>query len=91
MEYLNYLGLGYFCLLSLIGFVIMGIDKQRARAKAWRIPEKTLLIIAFLGGGPGSMLGMYTFRHKTKHVKFIILIPIATLLSLFAFYQLVTM
>lgn len=91
MEKLNYLVLGYFSLLSLIGFVTMGIDKQRARTKAWRIPEKTLLFIAFLGGGPGSMLGMYTFRHKTKHVKFIILIPTATLLSLFAFYQLITM
>ena len=91
MEYLNYLALGYFGLLSLIGFVIMGIDKQRARAKAWRIPEKTLLIIAFLGGGPGSMLGMYIFRHKTKHTKFIILIPLATLLSLFAIYQVITL
>ncbi len=91
MEYLNYLALGYFGLLSLIGFVIMGIDKQRARAKAWRIPEKTLLIIAFLGGGPGSMLGMYIFRHKTKHAKFIILIPLATLLSLFAIYQVITL
>jgi len=68
---------------------MMGIDKQKAKRKAWRIPERTLILIAFLGGGPGSLLGMYTFHHKTKHNKFRILIPIAAMLTLYAAYKLI--
>lgn len=66
--------------LSLLGFGMMGVDKRRARRKEWRIPEKTLLIIAFIGGGIGSLVGMYVFRHKTKHIKFIVLLPISAVL-----------
>ncbi|MDF2907895.1 MAG: putative rane protein [Herbinix sp.] len=91
MELVNYLVYGYFGLLSLLGFVIMGVDKQKAREKAWRIPERTLLLIAFLGGGLGSLIGMYTFRHKTKHTKFILLVPLATAISLFAAYKLLAL
>ncbi len=91
MELVNYLVIGYFGLLNLLGFLTMGIDKQKARRNAWRIPERTLILIAFLGGGPGSLVGMYTFHHKTKHTKFILLIPLATLTSLFAVYQLLSM
>ena len=75
--------------MSLIGFSMMGIDKQKAKRKAWRIPERTLILIAFLGGGPGSLLGMYTFHHKTKHNKFRILIPIAAMLTFYAAYKLI--
>ena len=57
----------YFVLINLIGFVLMGIDKNRARRGAWRIPEKTLFGCALLGGSLGTTLGMSTFRHKTKH------------------------
>lgn len=57
----------YFVLINLIGFVMMGIDKDRARRGAWRIPEKTLFGCALLGGSLGTTLGMSTFRHKTKH------------------------
>lgn len=81
--------LGYLLIMSLVGFLLMGIDKQKARKKAWRIPERTLLLIAFLGGGFGSLLGMYTFRHKTKHTRFLILVPIAAILSLYAAYRLI--
>ncbi len=91
MEQMSYLVIGYFSILSLIGLISMGLDKQKARTKAWRIPERTLLLIAFLGGGPGSLIGMYTFRHKTKHTKFVLLVPIATLFSLFAAYKLFTL
>jgi uncharacterized membrane protein YsdA (DUF1294 family) len=90
MELMNYLVLGYFGLMSLIGFIIMGIDKQKARTRAWRIPERTLLLIAFLGGGLGSLIGMYTFRHKTKHTKFVLLVPLATIISIFAAYKLLS-
>lgn len=88
MELMDYLVLGYFGLLCLLGYISMGIDKQKARTKAWRISERTLLLIAFLGGGLGSLIGMYTFRHKTKHTKFILLVPIATLISLYAAFKL---
>lgn len=73
---------GYLCLMSLMGFALMGIDKRRAIRKGWRIPERTLFLAAFLGGGIGSLLGMYLFRHKTKHTSFVVLTPIAAVLSL---------
>ena len=55
--------------------VTMLIDKYKAKKKLWRIPEATLLTIAVLGGSIGSLIGMYTFRHKTKHLKFTLGIP----------------
>lgn len=66
--------------MSMIGFTLMGIDKAKARKHAYRIPEKTLFTVAFLGGGIGSFLGMNVFHHKTKHKKFVILLPVAALL-----------
>jgi uncharacterized membrane protein YsdA (DUF1294 family) len=59
----------------LLGFTSMGVDKYKARKHLWRIPEKVLFTIAILGGSMGSSLGMYTFRHKTKHKSFVIGIP----------------
>ncbi len=66
--------------MTLLGFAVMGIDKRRARRRAWRIQEKTLIAIAFLGGGIGSLAGMYVFHHKTKHKKFLVLFPAAALI-----------
>ena len=60
----------------------MGIDKKRARSQAWRIPERTLILTAFLGGGMGALLGMYVFHHKTRHMKFLVLVPVAAAFSL---------
>ena len=57
----------YLLLMNLIGFVLMGLDKRRAKRDAWRIPEKTLLLTALFGGSIGSIFGMRKFRHKTKH------------------------
>lgn len=57
----------YILLINLAGFIMMGIDKDRAKRGAWRIPEKTLFTCALLGGSFGTTLGMSTFRHKTKH------------------------
>jgi uncharacterized membrane protein YsdA (DUF1294 family) len=71
----------FLAVMSLLGFVLMGADKQRARRKDWRIPERTLLLVAFLGGGIGAFLGMYAFRHKTKHLKFVLLLPVMALLN----------
>ena len=62
--------------INLFAFIIMYIDKHRAINKKWRISEKNLFLISTLGGSIGIIAGMYTFRHKTKHKKFTIGIPI---------------
>lgn len=67
--------IGYILLINLIGFTSMYIDKKRAKRNEWRIKEGTLISIALLGGGIGSMFGMYKFRHKTKKLKFTVGIP----------------
>ena len=53
--------------LSVVAFIMYGADKAKAKAKQWRTPEKTLLLIGFFGGAVGALIGMRTFRHKTKH------------------------
>lgn len=60
----------YILIINLVGFMAMGIDKLKAKKDWWRIPEGSLLMIAILGGGIGSIIGMYIFRHKTKKLKF---------------------
>ena len=59
----------------------MWLDKSKAKRGAWRIPEKTLFIITALGGGIGTTLGMYKFRHKTKKMAFVIGLPFITILE----------
>lgn len=66
----------YLIIMNLMGFASMGIDKSKAKRGAWRIPEKTLFLIAILGGSIGSILGMNKFRHKTKHKTFTIGMPV---------------
>lgn len=63
-------------LVNLAAFAAYGIDKRRAQKDRWRIPESTLLLLAFFGGALGALLGMSVFRHKTKHWKFKILVPL---------------
>lgn len=67
----------YIIFMSFLGFLLMGIDKRRACKNAWRISEKALLLTAILGGGIGSFFGMYFFRHKTRHLAFVLLLPLA--------------
>ncbi|MBO4939530.1 MAG: DUF1294 domain-containing protein [Clostridia bacterium] len=57
----------YICVCSLVAFVLYGVDKRKAQKEKWRISEKCLLGISFLGGGIGGYLAMHIFRHKTKH------------------------
>ena len=70
----------YLLIVNLAGFAAMGIDKNRARRKAWRIPESTL----FLGGSIGSIAGMYTFHHKTLHPQFVWGMPAILILQIAA-------
>ena len=62
--------------INAFGFLIMLIDKTKARRGKWRIPESTLITVAIIGGSIGSLLGMYAFRHKTRHPKFTLGIPL---------------
>lgn len=67
--------IGYIIIINLIAFLTMYVDKQKAIHKKWRIPEFRLFLLAFILGSPGILFGMYVFRHKTKHMKFVIGIP----------------
>ena len=71
----------YLLLLNLTGFLIMGIDKRRARRHMWRISEKTLFFTALLGGSVGTLAGMYAFRNKTRHWYFVIGMPLILILQ----------
>ena len=66
----------YLLIMNAAGFLVMTIDKLYAKKNMWRIPEKTLLGIAAFGGSIGVWAAMYTVRHKTKHLKFVIGVPV---------------
>lgn len=74
----------YFIIINLIGFLVMWLDKQKAKRGNWRIPEKTLFIITGLGGGIGTIAGMYIFRHKIRKIGFVIGFPFITILEIVA-------
>ena len=65
----------YLLLINAAAFVLMLVDKVKAKKNRWRISERTLMLSAVLGGSVGALLGMYTFRHKTKHIKFTLGVP----------------
>lgn len=66
----------YLLIVNAIGLILMLVDKIKAKKNLWRIPEATLFLVAVIGGSIGSILGMYTFRHKTKHIKFTVGMPL---------------
>ena len=72
----------YLIVINLIGFYMMWSDKRRAKWGKWRIPEQTLFIVIALGGGIGTIAGMYTFHHKTKKLKFTIGLPTILILEI---------
>ena len=65
----------YLVVINLIGLLIMYVDKRKAKYGRWRIPERTLLLVALLGGSIGTIAGMYLFRHKTQKLKFVLGFP----------------
>ena len=65
----------YLVVINLIGLLIMYVDKRKAKYGRWRIPEKTLLLVALLGGSIGTIAGMYLFRHKTQKLRFVLGFP----------------
>ena len=66
----------YLLIINAAGFLLMLVDKWKAKKNRWRVRESTLLIVAALGGSIGSLAGMYLFRHKTQHLKFTLGVPL---------------
>lgn len=71
--------------INILSFILMGIDKYKAIKNNYRISENTLLLISILGGGIGSLLGIILFHHKTKKLKFQILVPISILINIYLY------
>lgn len=82
MELPYQLLFGYLLLINAVGLVIMCLDKHFAKSNHRRIPEARLLTVAAVGGSVGSIIGMYLFRHKTRHPKFYIGLPLILLAQL---------
>ena len=72
----------YPLIINAVGFLVMTVDKLYAKKNMRRIPERTLLGVAVIGGSIGVWAGMYAVRHKTKHMKFVIGIPLILLCQL---------
>ena len=72
----------YLAVINLIGFLAMGLDKFKAKKNFWRTKEKTLFTIAMIGGSIGSIIGMYTFRHKTKKIRFKVGFPLILIIQI---------
>jgi len=83
-EYLPLAAGAYLLLMNLAAFAVFGADKRRARRGAWRVPERTLFLLALLGGSVGALMGMRRFRHKTKHWYFRLGLPAILILQLAA-------
>ncbi|GAA0326377.1 DUF1294 domain-containing protein [Oceanobacillus oncorhynchi subsp. oncorhynchi] len=78
----------YILIANMIGFYLMFKDKQKAKQRAYRIPERTFWLLAILGGSAGVYIGMQTFRHKTKHKSFTIGIPVLIVINIISFISL---
>ena len=80
----------YIVVINIIGFCVMGIDKYKAKRGKWRTPEKTLFTITLMGGGIGTIWGMYHFRHKTKKLYFTVGLPTITIAEIiFVLYMII--
>ena len=75
MDFMKYFG-WYLAAVNIVAFIMYGIDKEKARRGAWRIPESTLIGVALLGGSFGAWAGMRYFHHKTRKKKFSVGIPL---------------
>lgn len=73
----------YLILINALGLCLMIIDKDKARKNLWRIPERVLMAVAILGGSLGVFIGMRICRHKTKHLKFSLGVPLLLAVHIF--------
>ncbi|SFT35690.1 Uncharacterized membrane protein YsdA, DUF1294 family [Selenomonas sp. GACV-9] len=84
MDIINWYNLvtWYFIIINIIAIIVYGVDKLCALRQWWRVPELTLLLLAFMGGSIGALVAIQIFRHKTQHIKFRYGIPLIILLQL---------
>ena len=75
----------YLLIINAISLLLMLADKRKAQQNLWRIPERTLFTAALFGGSIGSILGMYLFRHKTKHWYFVLGMPAILVVQIMLF------
>ena len=75
----------YLSVINILGFLVMGLDKHKAKMAERRIPENTLFMFTILGGGIGTIAGMYVFHHKTKKMKFKVGMPLILILEILIF------
>lgn len=80
----------YFFIINLFAIFLMKYDKVKAINNQYRVSEKTLFLLALILGGIGIYIGMYLFRHKTKHVKFTVGIPLIIILNILTIYYLIS-
>ena len=80
----------YFLIINIIGFVMMYSDKQKAKKDQYRTREKSFFIVSLLLGGIGTYIGMYKFRHKTRHKLFTIGIPVMIVINIVSIYYILS-
>jgi uncharacterized membrane protein YsdA (DUF1294 family) len=80
--------IAFMAAVSFVTFIAYGVDKVKAKRGSARISERRLLALALVGGAAGAMLGMLLFRHKTRHLKFILLVPLLLALQIMALISL---
>ncbi len=78
----------YMVMINIVGLFLMFLDKEKAKRQKWRIKERDLFIVAMFGGSLGIWLGMYVFHHKTKHMSFVLGIPILLIIQIVIFFKL---
>ena len=81
--------LGYYILINLVLYITMVIDKKRAIKDQWRIPEKNMYLMAVLGGGLGGLCAMVFKRHKNRHMDFILVFTMTSILHMVAAFLLI--
>lgn len=72
----------YLVIINVVTFMAYAMDKRKARKRKWRIPEKTLLFLAVIGGSVGALLGIHILHHKTKHLKFTVGVPVVLMIQI---------
>ncbi|MBD5524923.1 MAG: DUF1294 domain-containing protein [Lachnospiraceae bacterium] len=80
----------YLVFINFISFITMGLDKYKAKKRAWRIPESTLFVLALIGGSIGSIAGMHLFHHKTRHWYFLYGMPAILIIQILIVIALAT-
>ena len=84
MQIVQIVVIAYMIVMNLVGFFVMGTDKMKSRKHRRRVPERRLFAISILSGSIGVLAGMYIFRHKTRHMKFVIGVPVIIAIQIIA-------